>query len=458
MDEDEYPDYSDLSADARAEIARQHPNDHSALDTPAALAAYAARHSIWVRTVTERNHGNQERWTENQLAIREAAVVRIDAAYAALRAGSVHEITADRDEITPETRAAIDAVSQGASGDGQRRRNGPGSDDPRERMAAAVIRAAIRGDYDEDAIPGGLQRTSNGAVTVPLAARAATGAGDVLAPVDAASPYALVRPASVLDVLGLAPETKDYGQREHGWLKTAPAASHVAEDTSLAALTINATAWATHTMDPSRWIDVRGITLEGEARWEGSSTELIEDMVANLADAMEAEILTGDGSTAPEWEGLNHRAGSGRATPANADTYTTAVAAIAGQVDGKWARRTSELRVVMDGTMHAHLSSLLNAGSGMSVVDWIDDRCGGYAVSDHWPAVEANVGSLLVRRGSRAGAAVWTVWERLGLIMDPVTAAGVGTKLVGYTLADLYIPNAAADKREDWVKVNVKTG
>ena len=410
--------------------------------TQAELADYGERRDNWIlRRVN--TTGTAERLTPEEAALFAQMEMRY------LQASHVLG-----DQVTADARAAI-AAANPASGVA-------GGITPRQQRAAAFLQAgAGRTQPDAD----GVSRGDNGELLFRLAAseRAVTGVANVMHPITTTD-YPLVRNGSVLDVLGIYPMILEEGRNEVGWLTTAPPAVHAAEDPSLTALTPGQTGWGKHVMTPGRFYDHRGFTVEAGATWPDAADRIARDMVANIADLMEKEILVGDGSpvdnTELEWSGIDNRAHVARAAPAAgdpADGYDDVVKAVAGQVDGKFAMRRSDLRVIASPTMHEHLSGLLAPSTSMSAWDWIEANVGATAVSAHWPAVAANNGKLLIRRGMREGAYVLTVWENMRSLMENISRVGVGTTATSWILADFFVPDDS-EQREDWQVVNIKTG
>ena len=131
-----------------------------------------------------------------------------------------------------------------------------------------------------------------------------------------------MRKDSVLDHLGISPLMVDPGKRFFNWLKTSPNAANKAEDTSLAALTVDAAVLQPTEMNPTRTVAVRGYTEEAGSEWEDIAALLRDDAMSAIRDQLQGQILNGDGS-APNFGGLLGSAVNKRSTGATADTWNT---------------------------------------------------------------------------------------------------------------------------------------
>ena len=178
----------------------------------------------------------------------------------------------------------------------------------------------------------------------PKLLRVATGSANFTGP-SAAVAYPYVRKDSVIDFLAITPLMVDPGKRFFNWLKTSPNAANKAEDTSLAALTVDAAILQPTEMTPTRTVAVRGYTEEAGSEWEDIASLLRDDAMSAIRDQLQGQILNGD-TNAPNFSGLFGTAVDKRSTGATADAWNTVAGVVESLVDGRWASSMADLRLV----------------------------------------------------------------------------------------------------------------
>lgn len=110
----------------------------------------------------------------------------------------------------------------------------------------------------------------------------------------------------------------------------------------------------------------------------------------------------------------------------NPDTYNTLVAAILlGLVDGRYAARIGDLRHVFGASVFAFTGTLFK--QEVSLLDYLTRVGGGYAVSPHIAALDANKRQdVIVRKGERVADLVVPVWRNVRIRVDEDTRSDTG--------------------------------
>jgi len=204
--------------------------------------------------------------------------------------------------------------------------------------------------------------------------------------------------------------------------------------------------------------------IEDAALLMGLEDALRRDLVAALSDAMDRQVLVGDG-TAPNVTGLT-AALTAPPDPTNEITYSDALALWYDQVDGRYAMSSAGVRIAMAPDAYSILGQKFEAnGAAMgSVLDWAEAR-GVLRVTHQLPGARSSVSTAIASRVggvadvTEAGAidevtftqattraAVAPVWEGVRMIRDEVTGAARGevaltaTMLFGFAVvrADEY--------------------
>ena len=350
-------------------------------------------------------------------------------------------------------------------------------DSPGINAIADVLRHAVRGDALTDEtmlLYGGREvRTGDGHIQIPLdligraqhdmglsqrandATTASEGSQPLLA--DFASAFVHAMPV-IGEHWGVSPEAVPPGQREYGWIKAVPPATMAAEDAMLAQIDVVATVLQRKVLTPKRTYAAGGFTVESGATWGNAAQAIVSECFASIADKLEEEALNGDG-VAPNYAGIAGRATDKRAAAATVDTWATVVAAVTGLIDGKYSSRLSDLRLVTHPETNAFLATLVSSpGGDTTVTDYLDMKTGGLRVSAHAPdpTDSGNLHTLYARRGNRPNSFAWPTWSSLNLIVDSVTTAGVGTRIIAWTVSDFYLPGAD-EQRQDFVEINLRS-
>ena len=106
------------------------------------------------------------------------------------------------------------------------------------------------------------------------------------------------------------------------------------------------------------------------------------------------------------------------------------MARYAALVDGRFATGWGEVRAIIGSKTFELYSSLIAAGSGASLFDYLTARLGAIIVSNKVPAVDGTAQKAIAVRAANAPVSV-DVWSGMGIrIDDPYSAAGSGKRKV----------------------------
>ena len=186
-------------------------------------------------------------------------------------------------------------------------------------------------------------------------------------------------------------------------------AEGVAQASSAAALTAL-------TLSPAAIQGSVFFTMEDRARLAGMGEALRADLQDALSDLLDQQVLIG--STNGLFEGTN----LGDNDAGGADTFASYRTRFAyDAIDGKWASRTGELRLLVGADTYGDMGSTYRGNQGdVDVLDSLTNMLGGVQVSSHVPATVSNKQEAVIRRGARMDA-VTPIWNGIEILEDPFT-------------------------------------
>ncbi len=132
------------------------------------------------------------------------------------------------------------------------------------------------------------------------------------------------------------------------------------------------------------------------------------------------------------------------------ETFATGIKRLVfDNVEGRYARQESDLRVLLGASTMQFLASLYRTNnSDDSLLDAIRNRASGVRVSAHTPAVANNKQDALIALGVGRRAAVCPIWQGVEITVDRVTGAGKGqVEIFGAMFAAFSIADASAFRR-----------
>ena len=193
-----------------------------------------------------------------------------------------------------------------------------------------------------------------------------------------------------------------------------------AADETAAAFTIS-------TSTPKRVTGSFRVRVEDMALFPQLEDSLRRDIPMSLSNAVEEQILNGDGS-APNINGLLKRLTDPTAAMEKYDPETY-VSTIAGSLDGIHGYTLGDLRTLAGKATYQAMASEYFEATAVSVASYLDTYTGGLRMSDRIPG-DSSAQAGIVRLGMRPMCAVSVVWGGVTLIRDIYSGAASGEIVV----------------------------
>ena len=267
-------------------------------------------------------------------------------------------------------------------------------------------------------LPDGREERADAATTVAAAART---------PGSQASVLERVFTRSIAARLMVSMPMVEVGQANFPVLASGTTAENVNAGTAKDA---TAATFTGVSLDPVRLSARYVFRYEDIAKLRSYESVLRRDLTAAMTDAMDDQIVNGDGS-APNVNGfLNELAAP--ADPGAATTWNEHLKAHTDEVDGINAYGLSDLRCVIGKASFSYLETLFRTGAQdngprASAQEYVMGRIGGGMVSSRIPAPASNIQLGIIAKTSYPGRnAVAPIWRALELIRDPYTRASQG--------------------------------
>lgn len=236
-------------------------------------------------------------------------------------------------------------------------------------------------------------------------------------------PYAFRRTDAA--ALGVSMPMVSPGEAHFPALTTAPPGGMKAKDAAAAA---TAAAFSLTKRTPGRITGQFVIRLEDIALFPSMETDLRRAIGGALANALDDQVLTGDGSS-PNLSGLFHQATDVNAA-ANAETFATGVSRVAALVDGRHANGWGDIRLLLGVDTFEHYAGLFQSNGDTSLFDYLAGKVGGVRVSARAPAKASNAQKGLAVLSAQGQTVTVPVWSGVELIVDPYTKAAEGQRVV----------------------------
>ena len=183
-------------------------------------------------------------------------------------------------------------------------------------------------------------------------------------------------------------------------------------------------------LDPVRLSARYVFRIEDVAKLRSYESVLRRDLAATMADSMDAQLVSGDGS-APNVNGFLNEL-TAPSDPGAATTWNEHLKAHTDEVDGINAFNLSDLRCVIGKASFSYLETLFRTGAQdngprASAQEYVMSRIGGGMVSSRIPAPASDIQLGIIAKTSYPGRnAVAPIWRALELIRDPYTGAASG--------------------------------
>ncbi len=258
----------------------------------------------------------------------------------------------------------------------------------------------------------------------PREARAATDAPATGTQVNEQPVQPFIYKEGVAGFLGIDMPQVGGGTASHPVLTTGtPAgmkAKGAAADETEAAFTIS-------TSTPKRVTGSFRVRVEDMALFPQLEDSLRRDIPMSLSNAVEEQILNGDGQ-APNITGLLERLTDPTAAMEKYDPETY-VSTIAGSLDGIHGYTLGDLRTLAGKATYQAMASGYFEATAVSVASYLDTYTGGVRMSDRIPG-DSSAQAGIVRLGMRPMCAVSVVWGGVTLIRDIYSGAASGEIVV----------------------------
>ena len=297
--------------------------------------------------------------------------------------------------------------------------------------AEREVRAAVLGDDGGAMMPIDLLLPEESEIRAQTEHRA-----DTVTPVSAAA-LADGSQASVLERvfsrsvgvrLGVAMPSVPVGAAVYPVMVSGTSASMAADETQVDAA---AGAFSGYTLEPTRLTAAYLFNARQTLQLRNFEAILRRDLGAVLSDAMDNQIINGDG-TAPNVSGFLTEL-TAPTRPSAADTFSSYISKFTASVDGLNAYVLSDLRAVCGAASFNHMYGQYRSNnSDLPAYEAIASRIGGLSVSSRIPAPadsgnQANTQYNVLALTSYPGRnAVAPLWRGVELIRDPYTNAGKG--------------------------------
>ena len=160
-------------------------------------------------------------------------------------------------------------------------------------------------------------------------------------------------------------------------------------------------------------------------RLRGYEEQLRSDIRAVMSDAMDDQIINGDG-TAPEVSGFLNEL-TAPANPGAVTTWSQYYSAFSDKIDGINAYMISDVIALLGSQTFSYAETLFRTGATdngprASAADYVRSRLGGYTVSSRIPAAVSNIQTNILALTSYPGEnAVCPMWRGISLLRDPYT-------------------------------------
>ena len=186
------------------------------------------------------------------------------------------------------------------------------------------------------------------------------------------------------------------------------------------------------TLEPKRLTGRYLFRIEDAAKLRSYESVLRRDLAAAMSDAMDAQVITGDG-TGNNVNGFLSELDAPTA-PTAPTTWNEYLAAFTGEVDGINAYELMDLRSVIGKATFGYVETLFRTGATdngprASACEYTKSRTGGQVVSSRIPAADGTTKSQLgiIAKTSYPGRnAVAPIWRGMELVRDQYTGAAKG--------------------------------
>ena len=193
-----------------------------------------------------------------------------------------------------------------------------------------------------------------------------------------------------------------------------------------------AATFAAHSLSPVRLTGAYLFAVEDAAKTVGFEEALRADLSMAISDAIDAQVLTGNG-TAPNVNGFHNELPAASAAGSAAETFSGYAKALAGGIDGKHADSMGEIACVVGEETVIHAEGVFTSNGEESAASYLMRRCRAFRACANSPAVSSNVQEGVIYRAGGGGDAVAPMWGAgPRLIRDEFSGASKGQVRLTY--------------------------
>lgn len=242
---------------------------------------------------------------------------------------------------------------------------------------------------------------------------------------------------SATQFLGVAMPSVGVGVHSYPVLTAGVAPEFKAKD---AVVESTAATLSTTKAEPSRLTAKYSWRIEDTAVTEELESALRNDLSMAFSNALDAQVIAGNG-TSPNLAGFlatkangGLAAAAGSFAPSGVITYENMAKLLSGAVDGKHATALSDIRILVGPSTYSLLASTFRTGTSASALDWATNAVS-MRVSANLPAVASNKEQAIIVRGNPANEAIVPVWSSVKFVKDSVTDIDKGWEhIISYAL------------------------
>lgn len=281
---------------------------------------------------------------------------------------------------------------------------------------ASRVPLAMLDDGPPTVSPDGMEHR---AVT-PVAASAVTAGTQ-------ASIAARIFSRTVAGRLGIPMPTVPVGEAGYPYLSSGTTVSMQAKSGEQAAV---AGTFAGSSLKPVRLTGAYEFRIEDTYELRGLDAALRADLRMALSDAMDDQILTGNG-TSPNVTGIMSEL-TAPSDPGSVDTATTFREKFTSNVDGIYSYGLSDLRCVLGTHAYQFADKVYRTTNVADSAYWgIQREVAEIFVSSRMPAATSNISQILIHKTAYPGlTGVAPMWNSIELIVDPYTLATKGERRI----------------------------
>ena len=198
-----------------------------------------------------------------------------------------------------------------------------------------------------------------------------------------------------------------------------------------------AASWGVKTLSPKRMTARYTFAIEDAAVFQGMEAALREDLSGAIAQEIDKELLSGDG-TGQHVSGFFDTTNGPLTAPDDPSAeagVSDYIEGVSSSVDGRYALQNSDIKLLVGHQTNKHMSAkFVSDGADTTAMTHVKNISGGCRVSAHVPDVASKKQFSLACR--KMGSAVAPVWQAPRLIRDPYSDASSG--IIALTLHVLF--------------------